>query len=166
MKEQKWIHEGLITESLPNGMFRVRLDNEDMILGHVSGKIRRSFIRKNTPELQSKLEELGYVLMYGHNIKGIHTWAELGIFFIPVSDDLPEIPIDKIENFDKLINCGDNEELFLAIAALRDDTDKNQWVTDGKNWEINPGIFDLMNPVTGVMYHKATVEELIEHFKK
>nr|YP_010625720.1 translation initiation factor 1 [Sesuvium sesuvioides]WBG94481.1 translation initiation factor 1 [Sesuvium sesuvioides] len=21
MKEQKWIHEGLITESLPNGMF-------------------------------------------------------------------------------------------------------------------------------------------------
>ncbi|KAI3499661.1 hypothetical protein L1887_35465 [Cichorium endivia] len=26
-------------------MFRVRLDNEDMILGYVSGKIRRSFIR-------------------------------------------------------------------------------------------------------------------------
>nr|YP_010924116.1 translational initiation factor 1 [Dasyphyllum popayanense]WKB10875.1 translational initiation factor 1 [Dasyphyllum popayanense] len=45
MKEQKWIDEGLITESLPNGMFRVRLDNEDMILGYVSGKIRRSFIR-------------------------------------------------------------------------------------------------------------------------
>lgn len=45
MKEQKWIHEGLITESLPNGMFRVRLDNEDLILGYVSGRIRRSFIR-------------------------------------------------------------------------------------------------------------------------
>ncbi|KAJ6215312.1 hypothetical protein RDWZM_010630 [Blomia tropicalis] len=45
MKEQKWIHEGLITESLPNGMFRVRLDNEDLIIGYVSGKIRRSFIR-------------------------------------------------------------------------------------------------------------------------
>ncbi|XP_039685518.1 translation initiation factor IF-1, chloroplastic isoform X2 [Medicago truncatula] len=30
--EQKWVHEGLITESLPNGMFRVRLDNEDLIL--------------------------------------------------------------------------------------------------------------------------------------
>ncbi|KAL6492589.1 Rps8p [Orobanche gracilis] len=35
----------LITESLPNGMFRVRLDNQDLILGYVSGKIRRSFIR-------------------------------------------------------------------------------------------------------------------------
>nr|YP_009581646.1 translational initiation factor 1 [Glaucidium palmatum]QBK49883.1 translational initiation factor 1 [Glaucidium palmatum] len=45
MKEQKWIHEGLITESLTNGMFRVSLDNEDLILGYVSGRIRRSFIR-------------------------------------------------------------------------------------------------------------------------
>nr|YP_009477334.1 translational initiation factor 1 [Pleonotoma albiflora]AVM81878.1 translational initiation factor 1 [Pleonotoma albiflora] len=45
MTEQKWIHEGLITESLPNGMFRVRLDNEDLVLGYVSGKIRRSSIQ-------------------------------------------------------------------------------------------------------------------------
>nr|QXO02865.1 initiation factor 1 [Cheirostylis montana] len=44
-KEQKFIHEGLITESLPNGMFRVRLDNQDLILGYISGKIRCSFIR-------------------------------------------------------------------------------------------------------------------------
>nr|YP_010309440.1 InfA [Veratrum oblongum]QSV09588.1 InfA [Veratrum oblongum] len=35
MKEHKLIHEGLITESLPNGMFRVCLDNEDLILGRV-----------------------------------------------------------------------------------------------------------------------------------
>nr|YP_009660784.1 translational initiation factor 1 [Amphilophium gnaphalanthum]QCS40303.1 translational initiation factor 1 [Amphilophium gnaphalanthum] len=45
MTEQKWIHEGLITESLPNGMFRVWLDNEDLVLGYVSGKIRQSSIR-------------------------------------------------------------------------------------------------------------------------
>nr|YP_010974788.1 translational initiation factor 1 [Lysiana exocarpi]WNR57365.1 translational initiation factor 1 [Lysiana exocarpi]WNR57430.1 translational initiation factor 1 [Lysiana exocarpi] len=45
MKEQKRIHEVLIIESLPNGMFRIRLDNEDLILGYVSGRIRRSFIR-------------------------------------------------------------------------------------------------------------------------
>ena len=45
MTEEKLIHEGLIVESLPNGMFRVRLDNEDLILGYVSGRIRRSFIR-------------------------------------------------------------------------------------------------------------------------
>nr|YP_009309778.1 translational initiation factor 1 [Orobanche densiflora]ALJ02233.1 translational initiation factor 1 [Orobanche densiflora] len=45
-KEQKCIYEGLITESLPNGMFRVRrLDNEDLVLGYISGKIRCRFIR-------------------------------------------------------------------------------------------------------------------------
>ncbi|XP_054813205.1 translation initiation factor IF-1, chloroplastic [Prosopis cineraria] len=43
--ESKWVHEGLITESLPNGMFRVRLDNEDLILGYISGKIRKNFVR-------------------------------------------------------------------------------------------------------------------------
>nr|WVH13893.1 translational initiation factor 1 [Lomatogonium carinthiacum] len=45
MKEQKWLQEGLITESLTNGMFRIRLDIDDLILGYVSGRIRRSFIR-------------------------------------------------------------------------------------------------------------------------
>lgn len=45
MKEKKIIHEGLVTESFPNGMFQVRLDNEDLVLGYISGKIRRSFIR-------------------------------------------------------------------------------------------------------------------------
>ncbi|KAL2898269.1 Translation initiation factor IF-1 chloroplastic [Bienertia sinuspersici] len=45
MKGQKWIHEGLITESLPNGMFWVRLDNEDLIIGYVSRRIRCSSIR-------------------------------------------------------------------------------------------------------------------------
>nr|QHE50007.1 translation initiation factor 1 [Actinidia cylindrica]QUI77158.1 translation initiation factor 1 [Actinidia cylindrica var. cylindrica] len=44
-KEEKWIHEGLITESLPNGMFRVRLDNENLILGYIAGKIRQRKIR-------------------------------------------------------------------------------------------------------------------------
>nr|URQ21275.1 translational initiation factor 1 [Heptacodium miconioides] len=44
-KDQKKVYEGLITESLSNGMFRVCLDNEDLILGYISGKIRRSFIR-------------------------------------------------------------------------------------------------------------------------
>nr|YP_009450121.1 translational initiation factor 1 [Burmannia oblonga]ANK36318.1 translational initiation factor 1 [Burmannia oblonga] len=45
MKEKKIIYEGLITESLSNGMFRVRVDNKYIILGYISGKIRRNFIR-------------------------------------------------------------------------------------------------------------------------
>ncbi|KAM3337556.1 translation initiation factor IF-1, chloroplastic [Capsicum galapagoense] len=44
-QEQKWTHEGCITESLPNGMFRVKLDNAEVVLGYISGKIRKNFIR-------------------------------------------------------------------------------------------------------------------------
>ncbi|KAK4403155.1 30S ribosomal protein S11, chloroplastic [Sesamum angolense] len=40
-------------------MFRVRLDNEDLILGYVSGKIRRSFIRI-LPGDKVKIEECTY----------------------------------------------------------------------------------------------------------
>ena len=43
--EQKWTYEGSVTESLPNGMFRVLLDNKDLIIGYISGKIRKNFVR-------------------------------------------------------------------------------------------------------------------------
>ncbi|KAG7957222.1 hypothetical protein I3843_11G164200 [Carya illinoinensis] len=44
-EEQKWTSEGSVTESLPNGMFRVLLDNQDMIIGYISGSIRKNYIR-------------------------------------------------------------------------------------------------------------------------
>lgn len=37
--------EGLVQESLPNAMFRVKLDNGFEVLAHVSGKLRRNYIR-------------------------------------------------------------------------------------------------------------------------
>ncbi len=37
--------EGVVTEALPNAMFRVKLQNEHLILAHISGKMRLNFIR-------------------------------------------------------------------------------------------------------------------------
>jgi translation initiation factor IF-1 len=37
--------EGVILTVLPNTMFRVELANKHMVLAHVSGKMRRRFIR-------------------------------------------------------------------------------------------------------------------------
>ena len=37
--------EGTIRESLPNAMFRVELQNQHLVLAHVSGKMRMNFIR-------------------------------------------------------------------------------------------------------------------------
>jgi translation initiation factor IF-1 len=37
--------QGTVSETLPNAMFRVQLDNGHKILAHISGKMRMHFIR-------------------------------------------------------------------------------------------------------------------------
>ncbi|MBI3742282.1 MAG: translation initiation factor IF-1 [Chloroflexi bacterium] len=37
--------EGVITEALPNAMFRVQLDSGHKVLAHISGKMRMYYIR-------------------------------------------------------------------------------------------------------------------------
>ena len=64
------------------------------------------------------------------------------------------------------IDCGTNEELFLAIAALQDDTDNMQWFTDGNEyWQQCIGGFKFPS-LAKEKLHKATVQELIELFNK
>jgi len=45
VKEEAIEVEGTVTETLPNAMFNVELENGHTILAHVSGKIRMNFIR-------------------------------------------------------------------------------------------------------------------------
>ena len=56
--------EGTITESLPNAMFRVELDNGHEVLAHISGKMRMHFI-KILPGDVVKLEISPYDLTRG-----------------------------------------------------------------------------------------------------
>ena len=44
-KEDKVEFEGEVIEARPNAMFRVKLDNDHVVLGHVAGKMRRFRIR-------------------------------------------------------------------------------------------------------------------------
>jgi translation initiation factor IF-1 len=37
--------EATVVEPLPNAMFRVQLDNKHQVLAHISGKMRKNFIR-------------------------------------------------------------------------------------------------------------------------
>ncbi len=37
--------EGVVAETLPNAMFRVKLPNGMVILSHISGKIRMNYIK-------------------------------------------------------------------------------------------------------------------------
>jgi translation initiation factor IF-1 len=63
-KEEAIEVEGTVAESLPNAMFRVKLDNDHMVLAHVSGKIRMHFIRI-LPGDRVKLELSPYDLSRG-----------------------------------------------------------------------------------------------------
>ena len=56
--------EGTILESMPNAMFRVELENGHEILAHISGKIRKKFIRI-LPGDKVKVEMTPYDLTRG-----------------------------------------------------------------------------------------------------
>ena len=131
------------------------------------------FIRKNTDNIRNRLKEVGYKMLS------------------PIEYDNLECSDNWVNDIKSLndcngINCGFNEELFLAIAALRDDSNYMQWfITDSilsvsysdsignDHYFIEPkGImffwdenWDNATIISG-RYHKATVNELIEHFKE
>jgi translation initiation factor IF-1 len=44
-KEEAIEVEGTVIEPLPNAMFRVKLENEHVVLAHISGKMRKYFIK-------------------------------------------------------------------------------------------------------------------------
>jgi translation initiation factor IF-1 len=45
VKEEMLEFKGLVTELLPNAMFRVKLENNHEVLAHTAGKMRKNRIR-------------------------------------------------------------------------------------------------------------------------
>lgn len=147
------------------------------------GFITPCFIRKNTPELRKKLEELGYKCS---SLRRDRSCLYTTVYFNVYHSIHPEWLDNEYIRKPYDVDCGTNEELFLAIAALRDDTNENQWFiadsplsvsyddtvgndhyfTEPKGsmffWDINW----MHATIISGNYHKATVEELIEHFKE
>ena len=44
-KEGSIEFEGIVTELLPNAMFKIKLENNHEVLAHTSGKMRKNIIR-------------------------------------------------------------------------------------------------------------------------
>ena len=129
------------------------------------------FIKKNTQGLRLGLDLLGYKPM-----QSIIPNRE-DMLFVKDGYFMNNFPYDTTQS-DKAIDCGNNESLFFALAALRDDTDYMQWF---KNNKIEYWIQCTSEVLVFYTYlkdkdkyvetnfsdnfHKATVQELIEHFK-
>lgn len=147
------------------------------------GFIQPCFIKKNTPELRKKLEELGYKPFGSVKYEwdtgwGLSTDNRLGEFESFDNNGLENIIKCESPDYEDSIDCGTNEELFIAIASLRDDSDVNQWfVMDVEIYMgINQGDWFIATDrnkgkhigtqIDPMYCHKATVEEIIEHFNK
>ena len=116
-------------------------------------------IYKNTLKLQGKLKILGYV--EHPTMMNVDTSSQ---FLICNRGFFAGFPIGYQEEIDSAIDCGTNEELFLAIAALRDNTDKFQgFISPEGIWVYNKDNDSILE--VSLKWRKATVDELIEHFK-
>ena len=141
------------------------------------------YIRKNTSELRDRLKKLGKEVCvcctFADNIwlcsdsKYVHGIGG----FDYVEPYTQEGALKRfVEENPKDIDCGENEELFLAIALMQDDVDKNQWFKTNNGVEIDTYTSPSYKEwylFTGKevnfpfdKYHKATVNELIKYFKK
>lgn len=127
------------------------------------------FIRNANKNLIYFISGLGYTPMYKTyrlNIEGNNLVLEGGTWHFTDSDNHPY-----------RIDCGTNVSLFLALAALRDGNDKAQWFKENNSdlwvrcaslkfqfykWENINGSWVEVSLVDN--FHKATVQELIEHF--
>lgn len=146
-----------------------------------------AFIRKNTPELREKLVKMGYTLID----PDIHN--KLYVFENVLGNNI--VSSYTLGDEDEFIDCGADEELFLAIAAITDEHDKDQWFishcvlrfeklkgrikTESGKRQIKGGeFFKCLShhvhdfPVRWMSFsnieslaRKATPDELIEHFK-
>lgn len=118
--------------------------------------IQPCFIKKNTPELRKKLEELGYNRhpSYGDNE---YLYLNRGFYHTNV--------VGYSEEIERMIDCGTNEELFLALAALRDDSDKKQWFVHDYQYQKVWIFSEMENYGKEWFVHKATSKEIIEKFK-
>lgn len=66
-KEEHIEMEGVVKETLPNTLFRVELDNGHIVKAHISGKIRKHYIRISTGD-RVKVELTPYDLSIGRII--------------------------------------------------------------------------------------------------
>ena len=63
-KEESIQMEGKVVETLPNTTFRVELDNGHVVLAHISGRMRKHYIRILTGD-KVKVEMTPYDLTKG-----------------------------------------------------------------------------------------------------
>lgn len=132
-----------------------------------------SAFTENTPEMREYLEKIGYNESFSSDFdKGDYIKTQTnGIFYtFQGTKELIHLLWS-----DKIIDCTGNPELFKAVVAINDENDYMQWIIIDTEVYLNlpKGTFILNNGeyykvgnnIDSMYCHKATIEELKEHFK-
>ena len=133
-----------------------------------------AIIMLDSLKLRGILSDMGYRL----SLRAKDTYAALlttkkAVVGIPLKDEYPDGTVLTLDNFlsgnPHIINCGDNEELFIAISALSDNYPQlYRWVIrdDTKEWVQITN--ENMHEITTNMhkYSFASEAEIIEKFSK
>lgn len=136
------------------------------------------FVRVENPEKRKELIEWLEWIGYKFLMRGL----ESNVLYVDVTSGCLlcafESPVTQSEMVSKgYIDCGENTELFKALAAMNEWNDLKQWyayteypTNEGKNgvrkFVFNePARFDSFVDVPSGYYRKATAEEIVEYFK-
>lgn len=139
----------------------------------VMGFLYSCIIRKNTEELRNKLLEMG--CRYGgfDGSSRPYLYCHRGVFY--------ETSARRPSRHERIVECEENEELFLAVAGMRDDRERWQYFVDEEGWHIatfgmycpkgsltmsHVDNFTVLNSISACprKYHRATLEEIKEFF--
>ena len=129
------------------------------------------FIRKNNEVLRKSLFRMGYHEINVSEKDDVYKNLRTGTDTMGRICRYMQWNSEESKN---CVDCGTNEELFLAIAALRDDSDVYQYFVNEKGMFVFCNQSELKHVIDNSEdwwdysvseFHKATVAELIEHFK-
>lgn len=158
-----------------------------------------AFVRVNDPEKRKELTEwlkgIGYYICSCCLFEGWNTLHCRGIDRLEIAyevhgicdyDEETRYSIDqfKAEEGAKehpAVDCGENVELFKALAAMNNENDREQWFTNGEDWalsmyddfdgcmttaaECEAGNVGCYTYCEEYGFRKATAEEIVEYFK-
>lgn len=136
-----------------------------------------AFVRVNNPEKRKELLKWMFDIGYAGRYRIDNTYSIIVAGLEgDCADVAPDTTIEGLTAYE-LIDCGENVELFKALAAMNKNNWDEQYVIDNAD---NIGLCNVIPDASGIQYRcitmmglsfnidnyrKATVEEIVEYFK-
>lgn len=135
---------------------------------------RDAIIIKDSIELRGILADMGYKMALKSSDKYVALLTtKKAVIGLPLKDEYKDGTVWTLDNFiagnPQILNCGDNQNLFIAISALSDNHPQlYRWMIDNSTKEWVQITNDTIRRIRGAYekYSLASESEIIEKFSK